>query len=259
MPSVLKLKFSYRFEDPVWEIKSSSRSLLVNTRNSETLNSQFSLVDISEPVLLWEGLQFEDEWWVSAYAVLGELAVFQKFEDTQDIEARSVFVFHLNDHEVLWSEEDLQIYGLTDETIQIKKGDSDELIHLSLLDGTAYEQKVASKRVDRVNYPLHYEPDNAHFETLARFLKSQVGITLDGSCDYLEYGSLIFIAANHVINSQKTLTLYVFDEKGALLFEELLETGVKGLVSGAFFIAEDALIFVTEKKELKIYSINEKV
>ena len=56
----------------------------------------------------------------------------------------------------------------------------------------------------------------------------------------------------------KALTLCVFDESGNLLLRESLDSGVKGLVSGAFFIVQDALIFVTGKNELKIYSIDEK-
>lgn len=258
MPSVLKLKFSYRFNSPIWESKTSDRYLLINNRNSDSFESSFSLIDLNESQLLWEGLRFEEEWWVSVYHMTDQVIVFQQFEDTQDIDNRSVFGFDSLTQESLWSMENVHLSGASGDQLFMNSGEEESLIfniHKKDWDSERHQSRVENG----IEYPIHYEKDNKHFDTVARFLKSKQQIELIGSCDYLESHDLIFIAANHVFEGKKSLSLYVFDESGRLLLDESLESGVKGLVSGAFFIAKEALIFVTGKNELKIYSINEKV
>ena len=258
MPSVLNLKFSYRFQDPVWETKASGRLLIVNTRNPDSLESGFSLISLEDKALIWENLRFEEEWWVSVYHMTDELIVFQQFEDSHNIDDRSVFGFDPMKQESVWSMENVRLTGANGDQLYMRWEEDQELIY-NVRKKDWDTRKLQIDEVRDFLYPIHYEADNPHFETLARFLKLKQGIDLEGSCDYLESGGLIFIAANHVNEGKKSLSLYVFDNSGHLLMEESLESGVKGLVSGTFFIAKEALIFVTGKNELKIYSINEKV
>ncbi|WP_305982090.1 DUF4905 domain-containing protein [Roseivirga thermotolerans] len=258
MSSVLNLKFSQPFESPVWEVKCHDDKLLINTRNHENFHSAFALVDLKNKELLWQGLEFEDPWWVSAYHLYNNVVVFQKFEDTQNIESRSVFGFDLQKQEVVWSLENVKLLGAQNHLLYLTMPEAEEKLSFDVLKGDWTEAQKVDREVPLEQYPVHYEVDNPHFETLARFLDLKAGLELKGSCDYLEASGTIFIAANHVMDELKALTLCVFDESGNLLLRESLDSGVKGLVSGAFFIVQDALIFVTGKNELKIYSIDEK-
>lgn len=258
MPSVLNLKFSYRFSSPIWESKASENYLLINNRNSDSFESSFSLIDLNETQLMWEGLRFEEEWWVSVYHMTDQVIVFQQFEDTQDIDNRSVFGFDPLTQESIWSMENVHLTGASGDQLFLNWGEEQPLI-FNILSKDWDAKRKQSETENGMEYPVHYEKDNEHFDTVARFLKAKQQIELVGSCDYLESHGLIFIAANHVIDGKKSLSLYVFDESGRLQLEESVESGAKGLVSGAFFIAKEALIFVTGKNELKIYDINEKV
>ncbi|NVK84434.1 MAG: DUF4905 domain-containing protein [Cytophagia bacterium] len=257
VPTVLKSKFSHLFDAPIWETKSASHLILVNTRDNEKLESKFALIDLQSYELMWEGLQFEDEWWVSAYHMTNEMVVFQKFEDSQNIDDRSVFGFDLTAQESVWAMENVKLTGARANQLYLQDEDEGKLIFN--IEAKDWDEKL-EQVVDESEafYPVHYEADNEHFSTVARFLKLKAEIEVKGSCDYLESHGLIFIAANHVVDEKKSLTLCVFNETGELLLMNELENNVKGLVSGAFFIVKDALIFVTGKNELKIYSIDEK-
>lgn len=257
MPTVLNSKFSHRFDAPIWETKSASHFILVNTRDNEKLESKFALIDLKNYELRWEGLQFEDEWWVSAYHMTDEMVVFQKFEDSQNIDDRSVFGFDLMNQESVWAMENVKLTGAKANQLFVHGEEDQKLIfNIQAKDWDEKLEEVVEE--SEAFYPVHYEEDNKYFNTLARFLKLKAEIEVQGSCDYLESHGLIFIAANHVVDGEKSLTLCVFDETGGLLLKSELEKNVKGLVSGAFFIVKDALIFVTGKNELKIYSIDEK-
>lgn len=257
MSSVLNSKFSYRFDAPIWETKSAANLVLVNSRDNDALESKFALIDIETNELKWEGLQFEDEWWVSAYHMTESMVVFQKFEDSQNIDDRTVFGFDLETKESLWSIENVRLTGAKGNQLYLNYNDDQQLI-FNIEQQDWDEVMSISDSNELTEYPIHYEAESKHFDTLARFLKLKTNINMAGSCDYLESHSLIFIAANHVIDEMKSLTLCVFNQQGDLLLQKDLETGVKGLVSGAFFIVKDALIFVTGKNELNIYSIDEK-
>lgn len=230
----------------------------MNTRDNELLSSKFSLIDLKNAELLWQDLQFEDEWWVSPYHFNEKQIIFQKFEDTQNIDDRSVFGFDVIQQDTLWSMENIRLTGARGRQVFINSESGESLI-FNIESQSWDEEREVIRAIAEAIFPIHYGPDNQYFKTLAEFLKKQVGIDLVGSCDYLEEKDLIFIAANHVNQGLKSLTLYVFDDSGNLLLEESLESGVKGLVSGAFFIAAEALIFVTGKNKLKIYNIDEKV
>lgn len=257
MSSVLNSKFSYRFDAPVWETKSAGNYLLINTRDNDALESKFALIDTENSELKWEGLQFEDEWWVSAYHMTDSMVVFQKFEDSQNIDDRTVFGFDLESRESLWSIENVRLTGANGDQLYLNHNNDEQLIfNVRLQEWEEVESSTLTPEL--VKYPIHYEAEIEHFDTLARFLKLKIGVEMVGSCDYLECQGLIFIAANHVNEGKKTLTLYVFDEQGSRVLQQEVETEVKGLVSGAFFIVKDALIFVTGKNELKIYNIDEK-
>ena len=186
-----------------------------------------------------------------------EMVVFQKFEDSQNIDDRSVFGFDIQLKDSVWSMENVKLTGARGNQLFLVWENDDQLI-FNIQTQEWDLEPIEHSEVDSIKFPVHYEEDNRHFDTLARFLKSKVSIDLKGSCDYLESNGLIIMAANHVIDGRKSLTLYVFSESGELLLENELEHQMKGLVSGAFFIVKDALIFVTGKNELKIYRIDEK-
>ncbi|HEY9117775.1 MAG TPA: DUF4905 domain-containing protein, partial [Roseivirga sp.] len=213
-------------------MKSTDEYLLVNTRDNESLCSKFSLVNLKNAEVLWQDLQFEDEWWVSPYHFFQDQIVFQKFEDTQNIDDRSVFGFDIIQQETLWSLENIKLTGARDEQLFLQSESGEPLI-FNITTQSWEEEMKGKQSTERVSFPIHYDAENKYFKTLAEFLNLQVGIDLEGSCDYLEEKGLIFIAANHVNKGLKSLTLYVFDDSGNLLLIESLESGVKGLVSGA--------------------------
>lgn len=257
MSADLNVKFSQQFTSPIWEVKATENYLLVNTRDEEELSSDFALIDLKQPQLIWEGLAFEDAWWVSAYHLTDEQIVFQKFEDSQNIEDRSVFGFDLSTQEIPWSLEKVLLVGADGNQIQIRNEEDSTLI-FDMREQAWVESHEDIEPLD-IEYPYHYEAEMGHFETLAKFLKMKAQIDLEGSCDYLEYGNKILISANHVIAGRKALSLYIFDLAGQLLYKELLDEQASGLISGSFFIVKGAVIFVSRKKELKILELNEKV
>lgn len=259
MPLQLAHKFSLLFKHNIWEVRASGSYVLITTRDTEQLQVAFSLFDIDKNNFIWQDISFEESWWISVYHFSGEMIVFQTYTDTQDIEARSIFGFDLKTMEANWSINDvsvrlrgkswLEVCPIRDETagsfvINIKTGETTE--HFPKAPHSPGEPGQIA--------PNHYEADSPHFKTLADFLQSKWDMITDGSCDYLETNDFFIISANSKSEKYYDLNLFVFDHSGNLLLREKLDSDMKGLATGTFFILNQTLIFVREKRNLVFYS-----
>lgn len=248
--------FLFQFSSDIWELKAFQGKLLITLRSKEELKTSFSLFEQRERRFLWQDLSFSEEWWLSVFYAYGSVIVFQVFEDTQDISSRSFFGFDWHNQQTTWSLEDCKI--LATEGVHLKvEGTSPDAPALlfNIESGEWVEEKIVNTVDDIALYPVHYEEDSSYFDTLATFLSTYAKVTIKGSCDYLEYGDYIFIAAHVVQNKAIDLQFFAFDSAGTLLLQESLDKELKGLAAGTFLIAEEELIFVKGKRELQLYPL----
>lgn len=260
MSKQLELVFSHSFKSDVWEVLSSGSRLLITTRDSEALEVSFSLFDFDKQDFLWKNISFEENWWISAYYFSDNTIVFQTYNDTQNIEARSAFGFDVISMEALWSIEDVKLSRESDSLLKVASLKSPEESFLMNINTgeevTSVEGSLPQVESDRAIFPIHYEQENSHFETISRFLMSKGISKPDESCDYLEMEGFFAIASNFKNDTGYNLDLFVFSQEGDLLLNESLDKEMKGLATGTFFIVNQALIFVKEKRDLVFYSIS---
>ncbi len=260
MVKKLELHFSKPFEADIWEQSISGNSLLLTTRDAEAMNVSFSLVDLSDGRLVFEGLAFEEDWWVSVYHYFGEVALFQVYEDTQDIEARNYFAMDLKSQEAIWSLDAVKGLGRQGHFVQMKpREEESESFWVDIRSGEVHdnlpEEIVGNDISFQTRYPLHYTEEGTYFQTVRQFLAKRHGIEIVKACDYLEYKDYAFIAYHQQAGESLEHFLSVISPQGELILHQKRDSGLKGLVSGAFFIAEEQLIFVEGRKTLKSYLI----
>ncbi len=258
MSKQLQHDFSQDFNADIWEVLSYGDQLLITTRDSEKLTVSFSLFNLSTKSFLWKDISFEESWWISVYHFAEGVIVFQTYDDTQNIEARSVFGFDTISLEAIWSVDQVKLFNVASGLLTLASMDDPEAqFSIDIQTGLEVEQsEVALSEASswQTSYPLHYEPESPHFETVSRFLKDHHDVVLEGSCDYLEWEGHFAVAANSKENTGYNLDLFVFSLAGDLLLLEPLEKGLKGLATGTFFIVNQALIFVKGKRNLVVYS-----
>lgn len=260
MEKKLKLHFSKPFDADIWEQSIYNNQLLVTTRDAQQMGVTFSLVNLTDGVFVFEELAFEENWWVSVYHFFNEVAVFQVFEDTQDIEAKSYFALDLNSQEAIWSLDEVAAMSRQGYFIQMRAiNDESEPFWVDTRDGETMDSPSEEIMAERISYaaryPLHYTEEGEHFQTVKLFLSDKYGVEALKACDYLEYENLAFIAYHSQSARGLEHFLLVLTKEGEVLLHEKLDGGLKGLISGAFFIAEEQLIFVQGRKTLKSYLI----
>ena len=255
MSKQLESVFSIEFGTPIWDVRSNGQSVMITERNEETHQVLFSLFDLKSQVFTWEQMTFEEEWWIRLVFLGNQVAIFQTFDDTQDIESQSIIVVNLATQELLWQKSDCRFLSASNGSVQLLMKDEASLS----LDIQSGETNVVQDKADHFNpnliYPSHFEEASIHFNTLKQFLQNHTDLEPRGAFEYFQNDDCFIISANFDQNTGYSNQLFVFSKDGELLLEEVLEEELKGLGSGAFFIVNQELIFVKGKKELLAYSI----
>ena len=262
MPKQLHLQFSEVFPTDIWETALSNDRLLISNRNGEAMEATFSLFHLGKQHFEWKALGFDENWWVTVYAFVGDIIVFQIFNDAQNIEERSVFGFDAITQEAVWSVDDINVRGLNGFALSLKTNEEGaELFSIDIRTGneilSAEEDFSVKPMSGSLILPFHYTGDSDYFSMVVRFLKEFAEVDLVGACDYLEYEGLIFISAHEKLEQNLTNKLYVFNANGELVLKEVLAQHGKGLASDTFYIVNEQLIFVKEKREVKCYLIKD--
>lgn len=262
MPKQLHLQFSEVFPTDIWETALSSDRLLISCRNGDAMEATFSLFNLNNHQFEWKALGFDENWWVTVYAFVGEIIVFQIFNDSQNIDERSVFGFDVNAQEAVWSVDNINVRGLNGYALSLKVNEEEtEVFTIDIRSGNEIletEEDFSVKSMSgNLILPFHYTGDSNYFATVVRFLKEFAEVDLVGACDYLEYEGLIFISAHEKLEQNLTNRLYVFNANGELVLTEVLAQHSKGLASDTFYIVNEQLIFVKEKREVKCYLIKD--
>lgn len=250
----LEPDFSLPFLTDIWEIRQAGDRLLITTRDSQALEVSFALFEISKQEFLWQNLAFEESWWISAYQFTGDFVVFQTYNDTQDIEARTAFAFDVEQEEALWSIEQVKLQMVNDKVLRYTSEEGDAAL-IEIATGQLVEELIPSEQDEAAAFPLTYEAESKHATTLNKFLQKKCEVELVGGIDYLEHNELILISGNFKEEDTYSLHLFVFDVEGNLLLHEIMENDLNGLASGTFFIVNQALIFVKEKREIIFYQL----
>ena len=208
--------------------------------------------------MIFEGIGFEEEWWLSVFLFNGKQIVFQVYNDTQDIEDRSVFCFDIQAEEVLWSIDGVKLQQVNPTTIRCTgvHGEEQEPFLIDVATGNTLDELTEDGLAPSSPlFPLMYDTDNSYHTMLVEFLGQRGVSGVVGGIEYLEYNDLVIFGINVEEENTYSLKLFVYDAAGTLLLDLDLEKGLSGRASGAFFILDQALIFVMEKRRLKICSI----
>jgi len=249
-------EISIEFSAPIWEMNSAEDLLLITSKNTEALETVFSLYHLSTQKFLFESMTFDEPWWISVFLFNGSQVVFQTYDDTQDIEKRTVFCLEVATQEVLWAIEDVKIQQLNTQTIiclPIDNGADSFLIDIA--SGNQVEKPMDAVQTNIGEFPTAYPTENEFYPSLKKFIEERTQGEIEGTIDYLEFEQLILASSNFKESDTYSLQLFVYDAEGVLKDQITLEENLKGLAVGTFFMVGRALIFVEEKRKLKICSI----
>lgn len=266
MTKQLNKHFSISLHGNVWRILAEPEKgrLAIEVREGEGRQVSFAAVDLEKNKLLWQDLTLPETWWLSAIALHQNILLLQTYPDSQTPQPKGLIAIEGDSGNTCWQQEQFSFSRLSSAGLvahQIK----DQLPEFYLLDlhtgqviETLSDERLLSLspiQEPSVLYPGHYTQENQHFGMLAAFIAQKLQVKAVKAFDYLEYKNLIILSYYVSENSTFTNKLVVLDQESNFLLHEVMATKLIGTGFDTFFVVNNHLIFVKEKKEIYSFEI----
>lgn len=253
------IKFQY--EGLIWKLRldEQEKVLVAEIRNEVERKVFFSGIDLNLKKKIWEYIS-QEEWWVSLQEANFNTIILHKLRGYENPQIKGLEVLQSRTGRLLKSIEDqIPVVLKENELILRNASHSDQYSILNFLTDkitpVEFSEITDVGNKTSIHYPLKYSPDNPYYSRLKDFILDFTGLNAQGFIEYLEIGSQIIFSFYAPEGEKNVNYLYVVDENGNILLKEVLGRDLKGYASETFFLSNDLLIFVKDKKELRIFEI----
>jgi hypothetical protein len=256
LPDALRFHFSGKLQGMIWKTIADPdrKRIYLEVRNGEEKSVSFSAFDLDTSRWLWEGITFEEKWWISLSAASAGILLFTLYAEVENPDKKSLLAFDVELQKMIWWKNNFALSLATGQTVtgvETKFGAKE--IVLDIYTGMEARKDVAKQNLNVIR-PFQYPEGSSDFDTVSAFLEVKCGFSPCFSVEYCEHHALIFISA-FVDKTDLANYLIVFNSKGEMVLKETLGEHLKGIAPDTFFIYSGFLIFVKNKCELVSYKL----
>jgi peroxiredoxin len=255
----LKPFFSHFFKDKIWRILPDVDTglLVVETRNADELKANFHILDGKKMAFISENLVFSQPWWIGIETFYNAKLYLHHYFHRQFSNHIGIYCYDVISNKMIWENATL-VYDYSENGFIHAYHYKNPLERVVLDANTGkvsqFENNAKSLKNTLLS-PLLFNTEDDKFAVIIQFIHKKTSFIAVHSTEYLEYDDKIFISFYTFESEQYNNYLLVCDLQGNLLLKITLDTGLKGVGSGAFFIINHQLVVVTEKQKLWIYEI----
>jgi hypothetical protein len=256
--------FSHIFDGLIFKILADEvlPLLALEIRHTETKEVSFAVVDYQKKEVVFEGLGLEESWWVGMAGFYQGKLFFHSFADKQYPEPQGIIVADVLEQAIIWEKKGIYLEQISPQGAYIswigESGKKPEILDIqtgNTIDGFKLTNEVKDGKNNNLVFPFQYVEKTPHFETVALFLKQKLAVKIIQQLDYLEVNNHIVIS--YLVESNKKITqfLLILSQNGEILFHQLLDNQVKGIQTEVFFVVNDFLISIANRKNLLIFKL----
>jgi outer membrane protein assembly factor BamB len=271
MPAQNNSMVSFPFESLIWKISVDAQNniLALELRNHDQRSVDFSAIDLQTNKILWQGVKFEETWWLGLDTCYNGRIYLHTYKDPQNPKHDGIVALDTKTGKVAWKDPGKTFYHVSAEHLIVTEGDDESRKYIGLDSSTGKATRefslkevfrIASDKKDqasdKIRNPFHFSADHSYFVRISDFVKEITGEQPVIAADYMENGEQVIISfylysteglSNHVI---------VVNDDGQVIFRTCLASHIKGIGFDTFFMFKKKLIFVKEKKELVFLKIS---
>lgn len=214
----MKDKYTFEAHGVIWRVMydHTLKTIVLEMRDGDLKEVSFAAIELESGTVLWEGLQLDENWWVSMAGVKNGMLYFSEFEKDNAIP-------------------------------KIKKLQKLDIRTATLVeDNTDDPNDLLS--AENFQLPIVYTNESEHHATLVSFLK-QLNFKVDtADIHYFETTNEIIFVFNENKNGVLQRNLLICDRDGKVIFQEVIDSVIHNQIMDSFFIAENVLLYIKEKK-----------
>ncbi|MEL7004302.1 MAG: DUF4905 domain-containing protein, partial [Bacteroidota bacterium] len=224
--------FSHSFSGKVWNLTltEDGSSLLFEIRDDEAYQASYSLLSLEDLNFIFSDLVFDEDWWIGVTYADKNYILFHSFENQDNPDNKTYFVYDVDKSEVLWARSELNIVDVRNNIAQNIDSESRETMFIDLNTGQdigdqSFEELAQNKKL---NQTFHYSEGSDYFVTVSKFLASLLNVKVVGGVDYFQSDDLIVISYYVPWQDGLNNELIVFTPRKDILLTSLFLKFVEG-------------------------------
>ena len=257
------MAFSHLFDGLIFKILPDEvlPLLALEIRHSETKEVSFAVVDYQKNELLFDGLGLEENWWVGMAGFYHGKLFFHSFADKKYPEPQGIIMADVLEKAIIWEKKGVYLEEINQDGVHISWiGDGEKKPEILDIQTGNSIYSLRSPNIEKYKKntllsPFQYLEKTPYFETVALFLSKKLAINIIQQLDYLEYNGSIIISYLKNNNEKISQFLLILSQNGEVLLHQLLYNQVNGLQTEVFFVVNDFLISIANRKNLLIFKL----
>ena len=255
-------------------IPTDTNKLIIEERETDKKQAYFNCLDINNGKPVFKHLQLPEKFWLGIETIYDDVIFFHKYSKPDLPQHNSVIAFDINSQKVLWENEKISFLFIKDEklyafqqnfedreffTFDFKTGKLIEEL------GTDFnsinlmrEEAMANEDFSTYVFPEVYIANSNSNPVVSKILDDlREKFLISGRIEYALLNDLLLfnfheIVENNLLNNKfKAVDL----SNGKYILEETLNKHTQAFAPDSFFVKDDLLFLLIDRKKLNVYKI----
>jgi hypothetical protein len=269
----MKPDWEFQSSGIIWRILLSSQNLFVGeTRNQETKSTSFFCVDTCTGKPLWEGIKFDEPWWIGIEAVYDKWIILHKFTRPDMPKHRGIYIVELATGKLVWKNDELTYWFTNGQKLYAYKYIFEKRLgfEIDIVAGTILKEytddldllhelrkKVLQKESEcpqDMIFPQMFSRESVNSEVntiIQEITRKQV---IEGWIEYFQRNSILIVSyyrkndPSSITTLENVLTIYDTEHK-EIKFNEIIAKGMQVPSPDTFFARDEYLYFIKDKNK----------
>ncbi|MBD0403312.1 DUF4905 domain-containing protein [Flammeovirga sp. EKP202] len=211
-------KYTFEAHGIIWRVMYDHTIgvILLEMRDGDQKEVSFAALEVKTGIVLWEGLQLEENWWISMAGVKDGFLYFSEFDQNDAIP-------------------------------KVKKLQKLNIKEATLVEDNQEDPSQLSS-AEEFELPIVYPVESEYYATLSTFLKQLEYDVAESDIHYYETSHQIIFVFIERKNSVLQRKLLICSRKGEVLFQEVIDTDIRDQIMDSFFMVDNMLLYIKEKE-----------
>lgn len=271
----IKKKYSFSNDRQLWRLLiSATDKLIIEERDINKKQVFFNCLDIVSGNIFFRDYQLEEKYWAGIEEVSNDIIYFHKYAKPDMPGHKGIIAFDVNTRQIIWQSDDyvfLFLYGGRIYCFR-QKFEEREFFTVDALTGELLEELGndaagvntvrmgidESEKYASYTYPEVYTGQENDVELKAVIDKFIGGSEIKGDIEHIVYGGLVLFNFYEKTQNAGLVNRFVAAdmESKKKLVNETINSNANAFVPDSFFMKDNLLLLLKEKKELIVYIIS---
>lgn len=250
LPS-MEANFEITFDGIIWNTCYESSKLCIETRNGESLDTVFHVMDLTNLDCIGSFKGCFDKWMSGLENIHQESIIIHGYDKEQNIHKKGLALYSFKGD--LLHQFDYLTFQFFNNNSIIAIDPNEKLVAIENGDLFEFQPEDKTNRTikpDEVTTPIHYTSEDLHFKTLITYINNSFNKEAVHAVDYLEVNNKILISFYIYQGSKLNNEFILLSQEGEVLYTTVLDNELSGIGYGTFFVIKNMVYFIRNKKTL---------